>query len=159
MAVRDIPEELVSYIRAKAEKSGYRMVSLSSVGKGMSLIEIVLDKENGITLDECARFNRGIVSWIDENGVLPGNYRLDVCSPGLDRELKDDEDFQWASDKKVCVMTREPIDGKTEILGVLSGFSDNGEIAVREDGGNVVRIERGKITRAKLHVDTKKKAT
>ena len=149
---RGIPEELAVYVKEEADKCGCVVVDIGLTGKNVLSIEVILDKQGGIALDECSRFNKNIAFWIDEKGLFSGKYALEVCSPGLDRVLKTDNDFEWAENKEVRVTTREPVDGKNDIEGKLLGIRDNGNIAIEEDGGRIFEIERDKIAKARLRV-------
>ncbi|MBU1851475.1 MAG: ribosome maturation factor RimP [Candidatus Omnitrophica bacterium] len=156
MNKRGIPEELAAYVEEEAVKNGYVLVDIGLGGRNVPCIEVVLDKKRGITLDECARINRNIVFWIDERGLFSGKYTLDVCSPGLDRELRTDGDFTWAESRKVRVTTREPVDGKSEIEGKLLGIRDGGDIAIEAEDAQEIRIERDKIAKVRLLVAKRK---
>jgi ribosome maturation factor RimP len=147
-----IPEELREFIAGEAETSGYRIVDISAKGGTAARLEVILDKEGGITLDECGEFNRRVMSWIDEHDVFAGGCTLDVCSPGLDRELRSDNDFSWATGKEVVINVHEPVNGKMSIEGRLTGTGDKGEVMVEEGPGNIVRIEKKNVARAKLVV-------
>ena len=152
MEKRGIPEELEVRVKEEADKCGYVVVDICSTGRNTTCIEVVLDTKSGIVLDECVRFNRNIVSWIDEQGLFCGEYTLDVCSPGLDRELKTDGDFLWAKNKRIRVITREPVDGKSEVEGKLLEIRDDGDIAIEEDGGRIISIGCEKIANARLRL-------
>jgi len=56
--------------------------------RGGSIVEVFVDTDRGITADECAKVNRHISSGIEEQNLIPGRYRLEVSSPGLERPLK-----------------------------------------------------------------------
>jgi len=146
-----LPENLIAFINEEACKSNYRVVDVTSKGRGTLSIEIVLDKEGGISAKECGDFNRLIVAWIDANGLFNGYYVLDVCSPGLDRELVTINDLKWAEGRGVCVMTREPVDGKTRFIGKLIGPVNEAELVIEDVEGQRTRIERKKVSRAQLH--------
>jgi len=158
MEKRDIPEKLTAYIGEEAERRNYQLVDIRVKGRDSLLLEIVLDKEGGITLDECSDFNRNITSWIEECAVFDGAYALDVCSPGLDRKLKSDRDFLWAEGKEVVITTHEPVDGKKEIVGRLLESDDNRRVVIEKKDGSTIRIERAIIANAKLRVEVSKKA-
>ena len=98
-----IPEELGKFIQDEAGKEGFQLVDIVSRGGNTAFFEIILDKEGGISLDECSKFNSKVSTWIEEQDMFSGNFTLDVCSPGLDRLLKSDGDFEWAKGKKVKV--------------------------------------------------------
>ena len=68
------------------------------------MIRFLVDKPEGISMDECARISRSIGSGIDAKGLFAQGYTLEVASPGLDRLLKTQSDFQWVLGK-VIIMT------------------------------------------------------
>lgn len=147
-----MPEELSEYIRKEAENSGYEIVDLATRGGKGFFLEIVLDKEGGITLDECTAFNRKVTSWMDGQKMFEGGYTLDVCSPGLDRPLKSDSDFMWALNKQIQVKTHEPVNGKSAVIGKLIKTDGDKDITIQDEDGSEVRIERSNVARAKLWV-------
>ena len=106
-------EKLTDFIEEAAQERGWQVVDVA-VRKGNTVrIEVTLDKEGGITLDECSSFNREVASWIDSEGMFASGYAIDVNSPGLDREIKTDKEFGWARGKTVQVNTRQPVNEKT----------------------------------------------
>jgi ribosome maturation factor RimP len=144
-----MPEELVKFIREEAERSNYELVDISAKGGRESFLEVVIDKEGGVTLDECSSFNRKIMSWIDEQNVFDRGYTLDVCSPGLDRELKSDNDFSWAIGKQVEVKVHEPLDKKNLIVGkLLKGNTEEG-VTIEADG-NTFCVKKDNIVKVRL---------
>lgn len=73
------------------------------------VLRFFLDKESGITLDDCAAASRQISSLLDVEDVIPTTYNLEVSSPGLDRPLKKRADFERFTDHLVKVKTIDPI--------------------------------------------------
>ncbi len=153
MVKKDIPKELTTHIDEEAERINYRIVDIQVKGRDSLLMEIVLDKEGGISLDECSDFNRNITSWIEKCGVFDGPYVLDVCSPGLDRKLKSGREFLWAEGKEVVITTHEHVDGKKEIVGRLLESDDDGKVVIKKKDGSTIRVERAIIANAKLHAE------
>ncbi len=152
MAERRIPEELVEYITGEAKNAGYVLVNVSSRGSRSFVIEVALDKEGGITLDECSAFNRKIKSWIEEKDIVGGNVALDVCSPGLDREIKSDREFLWAMGKNVQVRTHERVGDNNVVTGKLLEGSSEKDISVETGEGDTVLIQRENIAKIRLCV-------
>ena len=153
MVTTNVTEKLAEYIREEAKKADYQLVNISTRGSNTFFMEVVLDKEGGITLDECGKFNRKISSWIDKQSLFEKRYTIDVCSPGLDRDLKSRDEFAWALGKKVKVTTHEPVDGNNVIIGELIEVDGDKEIIVEKEEGNKVRVERRNISKAKLHIE------
>ncbi|MFH1593792.1 MAG: ribosome maturation factor RimP [Candidatus Omnitrophota bacterium] len=116
---------------------------------GTFVLRILLDKEGGITMDECAGLNSELADALDKENVIDGHYVIDVSSPGLDRKLKEDRDFVWAIGKHVRITTFVPIEGKGRFSGILRGLG-NGAVVVDEDGVST-EIPREKIASAKLN--------
>jgi ribosome maturation factor RimP len=153
MAFLNIPEELKEHIREEAERFDYQLVDISTKGRDTFFMEVVLDKEGGITLDECGEFNRRITSWIEEQNLFKGSYTLDVCSPGLDRELKSEGDFSWALGKEVKVTMHKAIGGKSVIIGELLEVDNKTDIVIKEAGGSKIHVDMDNVAKAKLHVE------
>ncbi|MDD5633905.1 MAG: ribosome maturation factor RimP [Candidatus Omnitrophica bacterium] len=146
-----IPEEIAQFVYDEAEKAGYLIVDIMFRRRDAAFIEIVLDKEGGITLDECGNFNRIISAWLDKENILGDRYTIDVCSPGLDRELRSPNDFKWAQGKQVQVHTYKPVNSVTVFIGKLLSSDGNNVVLGTEAGENVV-LDRNNISRVKLHV-------
>ena len=118
---------------------------------GKFVLRIVLDKEGGITMDECAKLNVQLSDILEKENTIDDQYTLEVSSPGLDRRLKSDNDFTWAVGKKVKITTYVPIDGKNVFTGELLGLGEG--IVVLEEEGTSWEIPREKIASAKLNLD------
>jgi len=144
-----LPIEITDYIKSKAKKRNFEIVNIGARTGGTFAVEIVLDNDNGITLDECASFNRDIVSWIEEKGIIQDKFVLDVCSPGLDRELKSDEEFNWAKGKRVNVIATNEEGKQEDNIGKLLDKNDDGDISIESEDGSVLSIERKKIIRTR----------
>jgi len=155
MSMVGIPEELLEFIREEAERADYDLVDISARRGNASFLEIVIDKKDGVSLDECSDFNRKITSWIEDENLFGGNCTLDVCSPGLDRELKSDGEFLWAVGRKVKVMMHKPVDGRSAVTGTLVEANEGKDIILEEDNGSRVCIGRANVAKAKLWVTIK----
>lgn len=151
----NIPEKLDDFIREEAEKAGCNVVKLSANAAKTVHIEVLLDAEGGITLGQCAALNRKAIVYMDKNGLYDGRYTLEVCSPGLDRELRDTEDFEWAEGKNVKIKVHEPINGQSVIEGKLAAADADGAISVETEDGGTVRVDRSNIAKARLWVKIK----
>jgi ribosome maturation factor RimP len=150
MSLVGVPEELRDHIREEAEKSNYQLVGITTKGGDSFFMEVVLDKEGGITLDECGEFNRRISFWIEEQNLFRSGFTLDVCSPGLDRQLKEDGDFSWAVGKEVKITVHAPVNGKSAIIGVLVEADAGKDLVVEESEGDKLTVARDNIAKAKL---------
>lgn len=106
------------------EQMGYELVDVSYVKEngGMSLI-FTIDKEDGVTIDDCEIVNRKIDPLLDKlNPTQDASYTLVVSSPGLDRPLKTDRDLKRTLGKEVDLTLFAKIDGKKAFRGELVAF-------------------------------------
>jgi ribosome maturation factor RimP len=149
-------ERLIDLVEEVLTGSEYQLVDIAVRTGNVTVIEVVLDKENGISIDDCAGINRKIVLKVDEEGIFNGKFTIDVCSPGLDRELKTDRDFMWAKGKQVKVITLEPVGDKREFIGILSDIDDPRGIGIELLDGDRVDILKGNISKTKLWFEPKK---
>lgn len=145
--VKQICEEK---LRPVIEEMGYELVDVEYVKEfdGMSLI-FTIDKEEGVTIDDCEKVNKKIDPIIDElNPTDDKPFTLVVSSPGLDRPLKTDRDLKRNLEKEVTVTLFAKVDGKKSFDGVLKGFDDKNVIL--ETAENTIAFERDKIANIKL---------
>ncbi|MFH1394690.1 MAG: hypothetical protein ABIH09_00850 [Candidatus Omnitrophota bacterium] len=134
---KKIPEKLLEFICREAQQNGYDLVDIEAKGSRNFFMEIVLDKKNGITIEECGNFNRKVISWADKNNIFAQAYTIDVCSPGIDRELKSGRAFLWGRGRRVEVRVYEPVNGKNVIAGTLIERNSQGDIVLDLEGKEI----------------------
>ena len=112
------------------------------------ILRLLVDKpEDGITLDECAYLNNGISVILDEKDILQQRYVLEVSSPGLDRPLKTKNDFLRCINKTARFFLNEPINGRLELEGIITGVRDDSVYI--DISGQTLEVPLSKITKAK----------
>jgi len=117
---------------------------------GMVLRLLVDHMDGGITIAECAAINNYLSEMLDNENVIDEHYTLEVSSPGLDRPVITDRDFERAMGKELEISLYEPIDDKRLHEGSLIGM-DKDSIVIEADGISSV-IPRAKIARARLKI-------
>ena len=115
------------------------------------VLRLLVDTPEGITIRECEGLNNFLSEALDKENVIDERYTLEVASPGLDRPMKTDRDFERAMSKVLEVSTYEPIDGKKQREGKLIGM-DKENIVIESSGTSTV-IPRGKIAKAVRKID------
>ena len=127
-------DELVKLLEPAVERLGYELADLEVRlgGKG-GLIRVFIDKPEGIDLEDCEKVSLAVSALLDVEDPAPGNYNLEVSSPGLDRKLTKVEHFQRFAGETVKVQTRFPIEGRRRFRGTLVS-SDEENIVVEVDG-------------------------
>lgn len=107
---------------------GYEFVGCEQVGEGRrALLRLYIDRENGITLDDCTRVSYQVSAVLDVEDPIPGRYTLEVSSPGLDRPLFELAHYQKFIGNRVRVRVCAPIHNRRKFDGIL----------VRVDGNDI----------------------
>lgn len=145
--VKQICEEK---LRPVIEEMGYELVEISyeKENGGMALI-FTIDKEEGVSIDDCEIVNRKIDPILEEiNPTEDKPYTLVVSSPGLDRPLKTDRDFKRNIGKEIDLNLFAKIEGKKSFSGVLKDFDEKSIVLQTEN--DVLTFQREKIASIKL---------
>ncbi len=96
---------------------------------GEWFLRVYIDKEDGVSIDDCVEVSRHLSDALDEVDPIEGSYTLEVSSAGLERPLKKPQHFELCMGKEVTVKFYRPINGKKEYVGILSGY-ENGDVIV-----------------------------
>jgi ribosome maturation factor RimP len=120
--------------------------------RGKALLRVFIEKEGGVTIDDCEMVSREIEAILDVEDPIPYSYILEVSSPGLDRPLKKPGDFKRHSGKTVRVITQEPIDRQTFFVGKLVDAGDV-DIVLLLQRDKKITIPYRNISRARLEVE------
>ena len=127
-------DELQKLIEPTIERLGYELTDLEVRLSGQGgLLRLTIDKPDGIDLDDCEKVSHAVSALLDVEDPVPGNYNLEVSSPGLDRKLTKVEHFQRFEGETLKVTMRFPIEGRRRFRGTLVS-SDDESIVVEVDG-------------------------
>ncbi len=119
-------ERVYSLIEETVKQQGVTLWDVRFLKEGANwYLRVFIDSENGIGIDECTNVSHAIDPIIDEADPIDKSYYLEVCSPGIERELTRDWHFEWAKGKKVKFRLYKAVDGKKEFEGILSEVSDS----------------------------------
>ena len=118
--VTEVVEELATPI---FQELGLELVEIEYLKEGKSwFLRVYIDKDNGVDIEDCGLVSEKLSEKLDELDPIPHNYFLEVSSPGAERPLKKDKDFQKAIGKNVYIKTYEPIDSEKSFEGKLLAF-------------------------------------
>jgi ribosome maturation factor RimP len=120
--------------------------------RGGWILRVLIDKKQGITLDDCARVSREFGQLLDVENTIPTSYRLEVSSAGLDRPLKKMEDFVRYTGRRVRIKTKDPVSGRRNFKGDLLGCIE-GKVMVKVEGSEVFTIPLSSILKANLELE------
>jgi len=142
-------DELNKLLQPVVERLGYELSDLETKlgGKG-GVVRIFIDHPDGIGLSDCEKVSSAVSALLDVEDPLPGQYNLEVSSPGLDRKLTKVEHFQRFTGEIVKVQTRFPIEGRKRFRGTL--VSSNEENIVVEVDGATHTLPMATIDTARL---------
>ena len=138
--------ELQALLERSLVQLGYDLVDfeLSNHGK---LLRLFIDKTGGVNIDDCVLVSNQLTHLLAvEQGV---DYdRLEVSSPGLDRVLKKETDFERFVGSKVNIKLRVPVMGRKKFVGMLCG-TESSEVLLDQEG-ELQRIALSNIEKARL---------
>ena len=135
MAGNKIEETALALGEAIAEELGIYIVDVSYSG---GVLCYYIDKGGGVGIDDCERFSRAVEPALDSEDIIPGEYSLDVSSPGVDRKPKKDREFLYYIGREVEVKFFAARNGVKELDGVLSDYHD--KTAFIDTGNETVEI-------------------
>jgi ribosome maturation factor RimP len=121
-------------------------------GRGRLLVRYYIDREGGeggVTVEDCARVSQAVGRFLDAKDPIDGPYTLEVSSPGLERPLRKEGDFQLFAGRDVKIKTEVPIEGQTSFSGRLLGIIDGSVVVMGEDDTEY-RIPHATIKKARL---------
>ena len=119
---------------------------------GTWYLRAYIDKEGGITVDDCEIINRKLSDWLDEEDFIEESYILEVSSPGLGRPLKKEKDFARSVGKEVEVKLYKALNKQKDYTGVLEAYDKDTVTLGMEDGSRMV-FERTDIALIRLAFD------
>ncbi len=121
-----VADNVMRLVSPIAESLGLHVLEVTYEKRfdGMNLT-VVIDKEGGVTIDDCEKMHNAISDPLDELDPIENSYTLNVSSPGLDRPLKLDWDYKRNLGKKISVKLYKPMDGKKTFQGVLESYDEN----------------------------------
>ena len=122
-----IEDKVISVVLPIIEEFGYELVDVEYNKRkdtGNELV-IYIDKPDGITLDDCEIVSRALDEPLDIADPIADSYVLCVSSPGIDRPLKNNRDYEKALDKEVEIKLYKKIDGIKDYIGTLNSYTDD----------------------------------
>jgi ribosome maturation factor RimP len=115
------------------------------------VLRLYLDKEGGVTLDDCTRISQEVGRGLDVEDFIQTPYTLEVSSPGLTRSLKTEKDFMKYRYRLIKVKTIDPIGNRRQFKGRLVEVSGN-RIDLEVDG-EVFQIPLSNVAKANLEIE------
>lgn len=148
----EIIDRIKELVKPYLDENGIELVDIIYRREQVGMVlRLLVDTKAGIKMHECEALNRFVGDMLDAENVIDEHYTIEVSSPGLDRPITTDKDFERSLDKELDVTTYEMVDSRKTHEGRLIGISKD-EI-VLERGGISTVIPRKLIARSRLKLE------
>jgi ribosome maturation factor RimP len=158
--MRAVPE-IERELEHRVEDLGYELVELRWGGSGSRpMLKLRIDRlevtsGQGVTVDDCAVVSRALESWLDEHERLADRYVLEVSSPGVDRPIVRDRDFERFRGEQVAVQGTSTLLGRAkrlegELLGLAGAGTDSQSVLLRLPNGEEVSVPKSDVRKVHL---------
>jgi ribosome maturation factor RimP len=151
--MENMQKKITELAGSVAREYGVRIVDIELAGGvRRPTVKIFIDKEGGVTLDDCERVSRAVSAVLDVEDPIRTPYMLEVSSPGLDRPLKGLDDFESSVGKLARVVTREAMEGQTFFIGRIAGVKGN-MIRLLIENEKEIEVPYEKVSKARLEIE------
>lgn len=135
------------------EELSFELVDVEYVKEGSNwYLRAYIDKEGGISVDDCEAVSRRMSDLLDEHDYIEGSYIFEVSSPGLGRPLKKEKDYARSMGKELEIRTYRPIQKQKEFYGILKAY-DADEVTVALEDGTEITFAKPDIALIRLAFD------
>lgn len=148
-----IVEKIREIVRTVVDSSGLMLDNIEYIPQGKRwILRIYIDKEGGVSLDDCQKVSVQVGSLLDAENTIPHAYLLEVSSPGLDRPLRRPDDYVKYTGRVIRLSTARSYNNKTTFTGrILSADTERIRIETTKDG--ILDILFSDIIKAKLEIE------
>ena len=148
MQMANAAERVYSIIKETVEAQGVTLWDVRFLKEGASwYLRVFIDREGGVSIDDCTNVSHAIDPIIDEEDPIDLPYYLEVCSPGLERELTRPFHYERVLGEKIKIKLYKALDGKKEFIGILK---KTGESLVLDVDGTELTFNIKEISKANL---------
>jgi ribosome maturation factor RimP len=141
-------EKLVAGVLAE---DVFELVDLEESGGGR-VLRVFVDKPGGVSVEDCARLSERLSERLDIEDFIPYRYTLEVSSPGLDRPLKRESDYERFQGRLARITTEPAIAGRNVHTGRILGLVQ-GMVKIEEGSGQYLTIPLSQVKRARLEIE------
>jgi ribosome maturation factor RimP len=141
-------ERLFAILEPAIAAMGFELADLDAHFGHRGLLRLYIDRQGGVTVDDCQRVSEQVGALLDVEDPLPGSYVLEVSSPGFDRRLRTLAHFERFSGEQAKVELKDARDGRRKFTGRLVGVE--GSTVLLEVDGVLTRLPFGDIALARL---------
>lgn len=115
-----VADKVFSLVEETVKAQNVKLWDVRFVKEGANwYLRIIIDSEHGISIDDCTNVHHAVDPILDEADPIDRSYYLEVCSPGLERELTRDEHYEQMVGQKVKIKLYKAKEGVKEFVGIL----------------------------------------
>jgi ribosome maturation factor RimP len=146
-----VAETVTDFVLPIAHSEDLNLIDVQFLKEGSDwVLRIFLENKDGdLTIEECEKVSRALSVILDEKDPIEKSYILEVSSPGLERPLKTEEDFERFKGELIAVKTFKKINGKKEFVGTLQNFEKE-KITLTLTKDEEITIDYSLVARANL---------
>lgn len=142
-----------SFLMPLMKENDFELVDVEYVKEaGNWYLRAYIDKEGGITVDDCEIISRKLGEWLDEKDFIADSYILEVSSPGLGRPLKKDKDYDRSIGENVDIKLYKPLNKQKDFTGTLISY-DKDTVTIAQEDGTELTLNRPEIALIRLAFD------
>ena len=146
-------EKAAALLEPIVQEQGFELVDVEYVKEGGTwYLRAYIDKEGGITIDDCELVSRAFSDVLDREDFIEDSYIMEVSSPGLGRPLKKEKDYERSMGKELEIRTYRAVDGQKEFYGILTAYDSN-SVTVKEENGEEKTFRKNEIALIRLAFD------
>jgi ribosome maturation factor RimP len=153
-----VNDDVVARVKEITERvggsEGIELFDVKLLGGGKRrVLRIVIDKAGGVTHADCELISQQVGTILDVEDVVPGgSYTLEVSSPGVERPLREAQDYERYAGRKARVSLREPVENRRQWEGILAGVS-GGMVTLELAPGKSIQFALDQVSKANLKFD------
>jgi ribosome maturation factor RimP len=126
-------QKIEALLEPTVEALGFELWGLEYLSQGRhTLLRLYIDRENGVTVDDCAEVSRHVSGVLDVEDPITGEYTLEVSSPGVDRLLFRLDHYRTYVGEWIELRLRTPFEGRRKFKGTLKGIEGE-DVVVQVD--------------------------
>ncbi|MDD4844580.1 MAG: ribosome maturation factor RimP [Anaerotignum sp.] len=150
--VSNTERKILPFLEPIVAEKNLELVDLEFVKEGANwYLRVYIDKEGGVDIEDCEGVSRALEAKLDDNDPIEQAYILEVSSPGIDRPLKKEADFQKYRGEMIDIKLYKAKDGQKQYQGKLLGL-ENAVISIEDDENQVVTFEQKEVANVRLSV-------
>lgn len=150
--ISNTEKKIMPFLEPIIVERNLELVDLEFVKEGANwYLRIYIDKDGGVDIEDCEGVSRTLEAKLDEQDPIEQAYILEVSSPGIDRPLKKEADFEKYRGEIIDIKLYKAVDGQKQFQGKLLGL-ENGVISIEDEKNKVVAFDQKDVASVRLAV-------